>query len=851
MSNPLASPLASASSRLSQPFPLAAAVVALTLGCTIILFSTALPPTARALTTLMLTWWMPGALLVSLWRLPEADALSRGVLALGLGLGWLILIALGLHALPGAISLVALLAAFGGGNLLLAALSVGRLASAPPHPSPGGGGNRDWANKGSAPPPSWVRLGGGKRWPRPASLSTRNAKVESKQTLKPSIKEMGFAPSRFNRSATITITLALLLLAGTLRLYGLGYHEFHRDEVSVLQRALESIAGDEAALAAHYKGPGEILITSTVYRAVGTANETTARLPFALASVASVVAIFALGRRLHSTALGAAAGALLAINGFAVGLSRIDQYQGVMLLLMTLAVLAGWHFAESGRARWLVLTAVLSAFGVVMHYEFALMTPLLLLLAWQGWRRSERRGAVAAGAAIVGVLGAVLVLGTYLPVLRNDNFEQTQGYLGNRLGTGLNFNVAFFAEMGTFYNSAYFFFGLCALVATALVLGARAQQSQPRRVAWLAALWFLPYFVLYLFVMRFPGTHFYMMMPAWSLLGALPLVMLLRIKPASWRWASKILIIALVTLWLGVSTHYVYVMFLRQQPEYLINYPKTRLAFYPTTYGNAIPQEPRFGFPIYEGWQALGTLAEWGYLGEGFASNERSRHLSRWYLAAVDREDTLDTAQFAFVARHLQQPLPGFDRERVEREFTKIGDVRVRGEPRIDLYARHPLPVPYLTLDAELFDAAFDRTQSLVATGSPAQATGPVALSDQLTLQSARILDSKLSAGDVLHVELDWLPQQPLLRDYKLFVHVVPAAAPESPPLLQWNGYPGFNTQRTSTWPAGKIFTDHVLLRVANDLAAGEYLLRAGLYDPESGARVGEQSVAVGTVAVN
>ena len=795
--------------RFSQPNLIAATAVALTIGCAAILLSTPFVPTARALVTLMLTWWIPGALLVSLWRLPEADGLSRGVLALGLGLCWLILIALGLHALPGGIALVALLVAFGGGNLLLVAALVWCSRPHPQTPSP-------HAGKGLQ------RL----RWLR------TNAEAE----------RMGSS----SRLPTIGVTLALLLLAGTLRLYGLGYHEFHRDEVSVLQRALESIAGDEAALAAHYKGPGEILITSTVYRAVGTATETTARLPFALASVASVLAMFALGRRLHSRLLGAAAGALLAINGFAVGLSRIDQYQGVMLLLLTLAVLAGWHFSQSGQPRWLVLTALFSAFGVVMHYEFALMTPLLLVLAWLGWRRGESPRAVAVSAGLIGALGAVLVLGTYIPVLRNENFEQTQGYLGNRLGTGLNFNVAFFAEMGTFYNSAWFFFGLCALVLVGLLLGARAPANPPRRLAWLATLWFLPYFILYLFVMRYPGTHFYMMMPAWSLLGALPLAMLWQIETVKWRWASALL----VTLWLGLSTHYVYLMFLRQQPEYLINYPQTRLALYPTTYGNAIPQEPRFGFPIYEGWQALGALAEWGYLGEGFASNERSRHLSRWYLAAADREETLDSAQFIFIARHLQQPLPDFDREHVERDFVKIGDVRVRGEARIDIWARQPLPVPYLTLDAKLFDAAFDRAQSL-SPAAPAQTTRPVALNDQLTLQSARVLDDALAPGDVLHVELDWLPRQPLSRDYKLFFHVVPATDPGGPPLLQWDGRPGLNTQRTSQWPVGVLFTDHVLLRVPEDFAAGEYVLRAGLYDEETGARVGDRALEVGTIVVN
>ena len=133
--------------------------------------------------------------------------------------------------------------------------------------------------------------------------------------------------------------------------------------------------------------------------------------------------------------------------------------------------------------------------------------------------------------------------------------------------------------------------------------------------------------------------------------------------------------------------------------------------------------------------------------------------------------------------------MPGFDRERVERDFTKIGDVRVRGEPRIDLYAREPLPVPYLTLDAELFDAAFDRTKIALA-NCPSASRWPNCAGRPLTLQSARLLDDALAPGDVLHVELDWLPQQLLARNYKLFFHVVTAADSAGPPLLQWDGYP-------------------------------------------------------------
>jgi 4-amino-4-deoxy-L-arabinose transferase-like glycosyltransferase len=201
----------------------------------------------------------------------------------------------------------------------------------------------------------------------------------------------------------------LLGLALSLRLPGLGYHEFHFDEVLVLTRAREAIRGEDDALARHTKGPGEIAATIVVYRALGTANETTARLPFGLASVASILALFVLGRRLFSTKVGLTAGLLLAANGFALGLSRIVQYQPAMLLLSILAVLAAWEFAQSGQARWLALAAVFSAFGAIMHYEFLLLAPLLALLAVMGWRRARSKRTVALTAWWSGIAAAGLV----------------------------------------------------------------------------------------------------------------------------------------------------------------------------------------------------------------------------------------------------------------------------------------------------------------------------------------------------------------------------------------------------------------------------------------------------------
>ena len=76
--------------------------------------------------------------------------------------------------------------------------------------------------------------------------------------------------------------------------------------------------------------------------------------------------------------------------------------------------------------------------------------------------------------------------------------------------------------MSTFYNSTYFAAGLLLLVALGLFIGWRSQL----RGTLLLIGWFLPYLFVYLLVVELLGTHFYTIMPSWSLLAALPLAVL-------------------------------------------------------------------------------------------------------------------------------------------------------------------------------------------------------------------------------------------------------------------------------------------------------------------------------------
>jgi 4-amino-4-deoxy-L-arabinose transferase-like glycosyltransferase len=440
-----------------------------------------------------LAWWLPGVLLVAHWRLSDLDLPEAAVLALGVGLCWMLSGALLVHWLPGPMELWYLVAVYEFGALVLVVLLLGH---------------------------------------RPLPLQPTSA-------------------------STWLWLVAVLLLAVLLRLPGLGYHELHGDEMTVLHFAQAAIEGADNILLRHAKGPGEIVVTMVAYLGMGTANEASARLPFALLGVGGVLATALLGRRLFSPTVGFWAGVLLALNGFALGLSRIVQYQPVVVLLSVLALLCAWEFAQQGEGRWLALAILVCGFGVLMHYEFALLAPALLVLAWVGWRRAADRRRILALALVVGLLVAVAVVAIYLPGMLNPRFARTQRYLGSRLGGLGAFSIPIFVELGTFYNGTYFFVGLILLVVIGLALG----WCKARRRTLLLALWFLPFFILHLFVMQDPGTHFYLLMPSWSLLAALPLAAVTESRPIRpWlRWG----VLGALTVWLLVSAGYLYLTFFR------------------------------------------------------------------------------------------------------------------------------------------------------------------------------------------------------------------------------------------------------------------------------------------------
>ncbi len=151
-------------------------------------------------------------------------------------------------------------------------------------------------------------------------------------------------------------------------------------------------------------------------------NSTTLKLPEAISGIVAVPLLFVAVRRMWSTTAGLAAALALAVLPVDVITSRSDTMDGVMMLLIVLALVFVVRACETGRTRWLLAgAAVLGiAFDVKILESFVAL-PGLALLALLGFPGSPRaRVLKLAAAAAVYVVVALAWLGATLLAPAHD-----------------------------------------------------------------------------------------------------------------------------------------------------------------------------------------------------------------------------------------------------------------------------------------------------------------------------------------------------------------------------------------------------------------------------------------------
>ncbi len=362
--------------------------------------------------------------------------------------------------------------------------------------------------------------------------------------------------------------LVLLLLGGGLRLVNLGYPDYQGDEARAALRAAAVIQGYDDVLMLHKKGPTEILLPTLLYSATGHLTEQTARLPFALASIAAIFAAWLLGWRLFGPLAGWLAALFITLDGYFIGFARIVQYQSVVLLMSLLAVgvmVRIYRRAQpadgesapaagglSGVAAWLSLTAFFLATGALSHYEGVLAAiPVAFLLLALFWEQRRTAGAwkPLLGATLVAVaVGGLTLALFYAPYILNPRFAATYYYLTDRrIGNSFPYNnLADVWTRTTLYSTTYVVLLLVGLALAGLIRVYLRGWSRPMALALATA-------AALLFVITFWN-------PSWLLLGAtdwliLPVALLFGIacitprlrsdERALWVWFSAVLVLAI------------------------------------------------------------------------------------------------------------------------------------------------------------------------------------------------------------------------------------------------------------------------------------------------------------------
>ncbi|GAB4541217.1 MAG: hypothetical protein Kow0063_31840 [Anaerolineae bacterium] len=92
-----------------------------------------------------------------------------------------------------------------------------------------------------------------------------------------------------------------------------------------------------------------------------------------------------------------------------------------------------------------------------------------------------------------------------------------------------------------------------------------------------------------------------------------------------------------------------------------------------------------------------------------------------------------------------------------------------------------------------------------------------------------------LHPGETLTYTLYWQALDSIDRDYTVFNHVLDGAGMIR---AQQDSMPQENRYPTSMWDAGEIVMDTYAIPLAPDIEPGDYTLRIGLYEPETGQRL-------------
>ncbi|MFQ5458484.1 MAG: ArnT family glycosyltransferase, partial [Myxococcota bacterium] len=185
------------------------------------------------------------------------------------------------------------------------------------------------------------------------------------------------------------------------------------------------------------------------YAVFGTVNEFTARVPAALAAIASILLVAALGRSLYGPRAGLLAGAILATTQLFVAAGRRAESDVPMTLFVILAIYGFERGYRGGSARWKPVFFVAMGLGFMSKGVPGVVVPLLaalIFLLWEGRAREAVRFPFLAGLLLTALIIApwyALILQKFPDAMEVFRFE-TLRRLGEEAPHAKGFHYYFY-----------------------------------------------------------------------------------------------------------------------------------------------------------------------------------------------------------------------------------------------------------------------------------------------------------------------------------------------------------------------------------------------------------------------
>jgi hypothetical protein len=691
---------------------------------------------------------------------------------------------------------------------------------------------------------------------------------------------------------TIIVLAAIMVVAVFLRWYTLGYGEFHEDEIENMRLAVRAMKGEEYAPFIDSKGPIHWLVPGALWLMHGWVNEALARAPFAICSTLTVVAVYALGRRMAGSAVGLIGSAFVAVNGLLVAYARHVENPSLIVFWAVLAAWCGYRYCELGGApghrgagRLLVVGWVLLGVGLIAHPNMMLyVPPFVFASGLAGWRNPtlwlRSRWALVAGICLCLVLAAAF----YVPFVLDPEFKHTVEYFASeRIGTGFLYNqVVDLLEQESEYSSRFYtpwlvFFAAVALFGTlgragragpwlAVGLGAAILSTLFWPTVWVwggfnaaivpyalliggiavarkaafevrsMVVWFgVPYLAL-TFLAQDAATHIRNVHPFWALLAGMGMVTFwgwLRGKPG--RVARRVTAGALGVC-LGAILFYEHLQFLGTVAGYWRAEAHARDAdtsVYRLVYGELPRPRKLVSNPRLSGWKAVGALYDQGTLRGDFRTIKESFAVPIWYTHQTPRSCFEDPENY-FVAMGARG-LPDEFADLSTHGYGVTRVVQVDDQPRLFLLEKGKSGASDPTMyQLDNYAALYDHsaTPARYIQELPVQHPLGVIFGQKLRLRGYDFAAESVRAGDTVALSLHWQALNPMAVRYRAFVHI------ESDRLWGQHDDDPVCRLRTDEWRPPQSGMGQFRVRLDPATPPGIYPVTAGIYDPDTGARL-------------